>query len=197
VWGLWRCVASWPRRRGPSRTRRRETLYKKPVSSRRGATAARRSRTTPRLSRGDYRQFLERLPQAPNKALVEERIEEMLIADGQKPPPDEEEAGSDDADDSAEAEPEATVTEDERDEDEARPTPEPPPMPSPQQADDPESPLLGSTTKKLEEEDEGVSTWVWVGAGAAVIAAGVLVGVLLAGNSGTDVPDTVLGNYEF
>ncbi len=155
----------------------------------------------------DYEQFLAEMPTAPNRPLVEKRVEELKAADLAKPAP--------------------TVAV-------AAPVPTPPKPPlvvvappanpppvvvekTPDQSglvdmDDspaampnldapaprePVESLVYAPTPVPEESSSGVSPWVWVGIGAVVVAGAVVGGILIFGGEETDVPKTALGNHKF
>ncbi|MDX2019103.1 MAG: tetratricopeptide repeat protein [Deltaproteobacteria bacterium] len=56
---------------------------------------------------------------------------------------------------------------------------------------------LGADEAPVEEEDGGVSPWVWVGLGAVVVAAGAVAAILIVGKKDTDIPESGLGNFKF
>lgn len=56
---------------------------------------------------------------------------------------------------------------------------------------------LGRDDEAPSETDDGVSPWVWVTLGAALVAAGAVVGVLILSKEDTEIPESGLGNYKF
>ena len=158
----------------------------------------------------DYEQFLADMPTAPNRPLVEKRIEELRDAKSDKPAP-------------------TVVTAP------PAPTPQKPPVavapvvspaakqpaPAPANASEqtgligmedssaampnldtpePRAPvesLVNAPAPAEDAKDSGVSPWVWVGLGAVVVAGAVVGGFLIFGGDETQVPKTALGNYKF
>jgi len=148
----------------------------------------------------DYEQFLVEMPTAPNRPLVEKRVEELKAAGSAKPEPD-----------VVVAKPPEPV-----------PPPSKPPLvvaqpAAPNQSDlvnmddspaampnldaplprEPAESLVYAPTPDPEKSSGGVSPWVWAGIGAAVVVGAVVGGILIFGGDETDVPKTALGNYKF
>ena len=134
----------------------------------------------------DYERFLVELPKAPNRETVQSRIDELraklnmpALAPGKAA------ANAapilDDADD--ETTPSGTPGEKD-----LSWTP-PPPAGS--------GVHLGVDEAAVDEDDKGISPWVWVGVGAAVVAAGAVAAILILSNKDTEIPESGLGNYKF
>lgn len=161
----------------------------------------------------DYERFLVELPHPPNGPLVEQRIDELrkrlempprgagLVRAGARLGPGGERS-------LAPGPPAAApildmdVPNDETDEDEPEPDTEGsagaalPGYRGPSGVGHPGL-RLGHDDEAPSEADEGVSPWVWVTLGAALVAAGAVVGVLILSKEDTEIPESGLGNYKF
>lgn len=138
----------------------------------------------------DYERFLVELPKAPNRETVQTRIDELrsklnMPAVGLTPekgkPANNAAPILDDADDDAAA---AGAGGDKD------LTWKPP-------AAGAAGVHLGADEAPVEEEDSGISPWLWVGLGAVVVAAGAVAAVLIVGKKDTDIPESGLGNFKF
>lgn len=137
----------------------------------------------------DYRQFLELLPNAPNRAAVEARIAELTPAEADAAP-----AKKSAASPSRSAPPVADP-------------PEPVPPEEEETGRDPAAevprpaPARAVQISEVAEDDAGAPgafpTWVWIGLGAVVVGAAAAGGWLLFGREKTQVPASTLGNYRF
>jgi hypothetical protein len=160
----------------------------------------------------DYEQFLAEMPTAPNRPLVEKRVEELKAAGPAKtapvvvvapptpdPPPTKPPANPVVVAPPA-AKPPVVVPEkrpdqsglvDMDDSPAAMPNLDAPPPREPVES------LVYAPTPEPEKSSGGVSPWVWVGIGAVVVAGAVVGGILIFGGDDTDVPKTALGNYKY
>jgi tetratricopeptide (TPR) repeat protein len=138
----------------------------------------------------DYRQFLAQLPEAPNRALVEQRIGELDPSAAPPPPVVEAKPPPEVKPPPPPVEAKPPVV--------AEPPPPPPEPPRPQIADTEAPPILKVVPRREEEpaSSGGVPAWVWVGATVIALAVGGAA-VWYFGRSRTDVPSTALGNFRF
>lgn len=143
----------------------------------------------------DYETFLVELPKAPNRPTVETRIDELRKK--LKLPP----AGTDVAKPTTPAAPtmpsSAPILDDD---DEASATADPKEQDLsfyPASESGTAAVALGRDEEPTPTRGNGVSPWVWIGLGAALVAAGTVAGVLILGNKTTDIPESGLGNYKF
>lgn len=138
----------------------------------------------------DYQAFLAALPQAPNRTVVQSRIVEL----GGAPTPAEEPV----VDGPIDEEPidGESVGESLPDSEEPLDL-----SPRPQLRDGERAPHVSQVhleSPPARDDDGGISPWVWVAVGAAVVAVGVTAGILLAGGEDTpSPPGTTLGNFKF
>lgn len=165
----------------------------------------------------DYRRFLDELPAAPNRALVEERIATVqaqlagerapaepppLVAPVEQPAPAPAPAPVTRPAravpvDSAPAPARTPARSAEPVETPAR-VPDYAPSPMPSLDDGPASSGdLGIRDGSAESAEGGSSPWLWIGAGALVVAGAVVAGLLLFGGGQTEIPQTSLGNHRF
>ena len=150
----------------------------------------------------DYERFLVEMPKAPNKPLVEQRIEGLrerlnMSAAGTSvaaKPSRSGKAGRSRLEPAPHADaPTAAIIDDEPiDEEEELPAPAPVPDWKPPGATD-----TADLTASADDRDEGVSPWVWAGLGAVVVAAAFVAGFFVLRKNDTDAPESLLGNYQF
>ncbi len=148
----------------------------------------------------DFRQFLADLPNAPNRTAVAARVAELerALAPPAPPPPRPRPAPPEPA--TVVAAPVAAPV--------AEP-PRPPPAPPPAERLLPlaeveaRDPFEGDPVPRVaarpdaEEPSSGLPTWVWVGLGTIVIAAGAVGGWYFFGRPKTEIPGSTLGNVRF
>lgn len=155
----------------------------------------------------DYQGFLSAVPAAPNRALVQERITEIqgqLGGPAAVPvaPPDAPAVAPEpkiefvDAPDLPPAQERAPVAAASDDSGLAAPAFSDPVVEQPIDFDAPVA-FADLRSDAAPEPQTKSSLWPWVALGAAVIAAGVVLGVVLSSGADTKIPDTALGNYKF